>query len=573
MTHDIKQALITGTERLAVWSDVLDQINVFPVADGDTGRNLLLSLRPLTQALSNSADLLVKELLLSARGNSGNIAVQFFSGLLANGFPEQLPAAVARGTDLAWKAVNLPKEGTMLSFFRTLQTNLLNQPPTHSAMIDALYQTVWQSTAQLPCLQDAQVVDSGALGMFIFFDGFLCALQEKETDFADIAKLFGSKLQLAMNWQQESIEHGFCIDAVLEPNNVDPEFLDQLGDNLVTVSQSGYLKLHMHGKNQEHIHQQLEKMGSIISWAADDLSKQTENFQGQTLPVPSHGLHLMTDAAGSITRAEAKGLGITLLDSYINIKTHSVAETHMEPSRLYNLMRSGVKASTSQASDFEKYQHYTKVTSLYPKTLYLCVGSAFTGNYQTACRWKKEHDPDNRLYVIDSGAASGRLGLAVLAVARMAQKDVSESAIIDYAHQALKDCQEYIFLDKLSYLAAGGRLSKPGAFFGDMLRMKPVISPQPEGAKKVAVVRNEKEQISLALRLLEEQINPDLAYWIMLEYTDNQQKISQNIGRVIGQTFHNAEIMIRPVSLTAGTHMGPGTWGLAFLPKPKQEMA
>ena len=75
------EAFAAGTERVAVWSDLLDDINVFPVADGDTGRNLIISLGPLRQPQKNP-EATIHALLMAARGNSGNIAAQFFSGFL-----------------------------------------------------------------------------------------------------------------------------------------------------------------------------------------------------------------------------------------------------------------------------------------------------------------------------------------------------------------------------------------------------------------------------------------------------------------------------------------------------------
>ena len=88
----------------------------------------------------------------------------------------------------------------------------------------------------------------------------------------------------------------------------------------------------------------------------------------------------MTDAAGSISRETAAGLGVTLLDSYITVGERSLPETHFAPEELYAAMRRGVKVSTAQASVFERHEHYRSVLDRYPRVLYLCVGSAFTGN-------------------------------------------------------------------------------------------------------------------------------------------------------------------------------------------------
>ncbi len=77
MMEDFRQALVAGVERLTAWADLLDRINVFPIADGDTGRNLVISLAPLRRP-DRDMQALSRDLLLSARGNSGNIASWFF---------------------------------------------------------------------------------------------------------------------------------------------------------------------------------------------------------------------------------------------------------------------------------------------------------------------------------------------------------------------------------------------------------------------------------------------------------------------------------------------------------------
>ena len=101
-----------------------------------------------------------------------------------------------------------------------------------------------------------------------------------------------------------------------------------------------------------------------------------------------------------------------------------------------------------------------------------------------------------------------------------------------FARQVINRCEEYVFLDRLEYLAAGGRLSKTGAFIGDMLRMKPIISPMAEGARKIGVVHNREEQRRYAEDALARSLKTDEKALIMLEYSNNQTssfvKISSN---------------------------------------------
>jgi DegV family protein with EDD domain len=574
MRPDFHKSLVAGTERLAAWADVLDRINVFPVADGDTGRNLVLSLSPILRGFFDSNEL-AENLLLSARGNSGNIATRFLSGFMEGGNQAPLPTAAKWGNQRAWEAVNNPVHGTMLSFFDVLCQALEEHPPDGSGqwkdcVLQRLEVSVRDTTNQLPRLKEAGVVDSGALGMFIFFDGFLNTLTGHEEEFQSIAELFQSGLQIDTGWEKHA-ESGCCIDTVLYAKDLDPrteQKLKKLGDNLVTVRHGDYVKVHLHAEDEQLVRSHISQLGQVVTWTSDRLDEQTSRFRARDIRAT---VHVMTDAAGSVTRKDAADLGITLLNSYINHQTRSVPETHMNPQELYVSMRSGVKVSTSQASDFERHQHYHKVLALYPRVLYLCVGSSFTGNYQTVMDWKKTNDPEDRLLVIDSGAASGRLGLAALATARLSIEAKSEDRVIAFARLAVECCREYVFLDKLHYLAAGGRLSKASAFFGDVLRMKPVVSPLPEGARKMGVVRSREDQVAYALDRLGEFVDPDRPYLFMLEYSDNHDWVVEVPGQTIQKLYPRAQLLVRPVSLTSGVHMGPGTWGLAFLPSPVSE--
>jgi hypothetical protein len=169
--------------------------------------------------------------------------------------------------------------------------------------------------------------------------------------------------------------------------------------------------------------------------------------------------------------------------------------------------------------------------------------------------------------IIDTGAASGRLGIIALAVARYLAKTNDIKNIIAFARKAVRTCEEYVFLDKLQYLAAGGRLSKTGAFFGEMLNMKPVISPLPEGAKKVGMVRNQEDQVKMALAKLTASLKNDSYALIMLEYSDNKNWVNGTLKKTLAGRYPQAEIILQPLSLTSGAHMGPGTWGIAFLPE------
>ncbi len=569
---DFKNAFVAGLERVAAWSDVLDDINVFPVADGDTGRNLMVSLSPLRQ-LGNNPKRIIQALLFSARGNSGNIAARFFSGFLKADSFENLPKAASTGRELAWKAVHDPVPGTMLTVFDALAEFLLQQKIVDEneavcSLIDHLADATLGTIELLPKLKQAGVVDAGALGMFIYLEGFFKGLIDRKEDIYPISDVFKDVLQISTTFQQEN-EKGYCIDTVvhLKGDVHETEKLERLtalGESVVIIPERDYFKVHLHTDDIDGVKERIASIGDVIRWADDDIGLQIENFKRK---LESTAIHVMTDAAGSITREDARRLGITLMDSYITAGDRSLPETLFSPKELYGAMRKGLKVSTSQASDFERHQYYQRILDQYPRILYLCVGSVYTGNYAVARQWKQVNDPDNRFTVLDTTAASGRLGTIVIATAKYAGQAEDSEAVIDFARRAIKNCEEYIFLDRLKYLAAGGRLSRKSAFFGDMLHLKPVVSPTAEGAIKVGGVRNRNGQLRFALDRLEKKFSKKSAPFIMLEYSDNRAWVAEAVQPEITRRFPEAEVILQPLSLTSGAHMGPGTWAVAFMPE------
>ena len=138
--------------------------------------------------------------------------------------------------------------------------------------------------------------------------------------------------------------------------------------------------------------------------------------------------------------------------------------------------------------------------------------------------------------------------------------------MVAFARDAIQQVQEYIFLDKLQFLAAGGRMSKTGAFFGDVLNIKPIISPFPDGARKMGVVRSLQDQVKFAFRSLEKELPKDRKATLLLEYSDNRDWLEKEIKPEIERRFPLAEVILQLLSLTSAAHMGPGSWGIAFLP-------
>lgn len=567
MDGDFREALATGYERMGAWAELLDRTNVFPIADGDTGRNLVISLAPLRRT-ELPREALVRALLFGARGNSGNIGARFLEGFVAED-RAPLRRRAASGRELAWKAVAEPQPGTMLSLFDGLvealdETAERPDPATLEPLLDRLAAAVRRTREQLPALRAAGVQDAGALGAFLFCEGFLSRLAGRMDRLRDPTERFPETVTFRPG--DAAAEAGFCVDAVVRAGEAGDDVLRALGgagESLVAIRRGDYVKVHVHAADQQALRRRLEALGSVVHWSADDLREQAEDF---VRPAAAHAIHVMTDAAGSVSRDAARRLGVTLLDSYISVGERVVPETRLPQTELFAAMRAGEKVSTSQASVFERHQHYERVLRLHERVLYLCVGSFYTGNHAAAVDWVRERGVADRLVVLDSGAASGRLGLMVRAVARRAAEVADAEAVLAFARRVVETCREWVFLERLHWIALGGRLSKTSAFFGDLLRVKPIISPMPDGARKVGTVRSTADQLPFALERLAETLGPRGAGRVLVQYTDNRDRLEGEILPALRERFPAAELELGPLSNTSGAHMGPGTWGVAVLP-------
>ena len=574
MYDNLMKALAAGYEWIVAWADILDRINVYPVPDGDTGRNLVITLGACRNINANP-DSLIREILLSARGNSGNIAAGFLTGFLTCKDLSSLPVSAEAGRNLAYQAVPSPQQGTMISLFDTLVTSLKRTPPEETgiwveSIIHDMEETVRNTREQLLELREAGVVDAGALGMLVFFDPLLNTLAGRTVG----PSLFTDDLKDSFNvsgtWQDRKYQ-GYCFDVLLKVEQEEQEVIKHVmdvGESVVAMPDGECLKVHLHATDRERARQDLTAIGAILSWAEDDLAEQTFRFSE---PRKKQTLHIMTDAAGSITRDLAQSLGITLLNSYIAIGNRFLPETYVDPSQLFEAMKAGAKVSTSQASVLERYECYNNVMKFYDRVLYLCVGSFYTGNYDVAIQWKAENDPENRMTIIDTGVASGKLGLIARAAAELSLTVNDPLEVIAFARGAIQKVQEYIFLDTLQFLAAGGRMSKTGAFFGDVLHIKPIISPYPDGARKIGVARSTRDQVKFAFGRLEQNILKDQQTTLLLEYTDNRGWLEGEIKPEIERRFPLVKVILQSLSLTSAAHMGPGSWGVAFLTEDSQK--
>jgi DAK2 domain fusion protein YloV len=229
----------------------LDDLNVYPVPDGDTGTNMLLTVRAVREALEAGETDIVRAALLGARGNSGVILSQIIRGAV-EGFDADgsVATALKHGSDAAYAAVREPVEGTILTVARALaeEAELRREEelrPQLAALVARGDEAVAQTQDQLEQLRRAGVVDAGAAGLVEIVRGISAHVSgEPLPEPAEAAPISADAVH------QEASRYRYCTVFVVEGQDLAREALERdlapLGDSLLVVGDSTALKAHVH---------------------------------------------------------------------------------------------------------------------------------------------------------------------------------------------------------------------------------------------------------------------------------------------------------------------------------------
>ncbi|MGE0032282.1 MAG: DAK2 domain-containing protein [Pseudothermotoga sp.] len=302
----MKLAFEKGTEELALHVDELNALNVFPVPDGDTGSNMLATMREgckyleqLTKTdLCSVMEAVKNGTLMGARGNSGVILSQIFRGFAIycekKKFlePRDILGMIKEAKKVAYKAVMKPVEGTILTVLRRIverseeAANFQDFPEILKWVVQVAEEAVKETPKLLPVLREANVVDAGAKGLFYIFKGFYAAtLGEKP----NLELLTSKNGEVTVELPVEELTFQYCTEVMIkrENNFSDAEverfrgFLESVGDSAVVVHDSAILKTHVHTNNPGLVIEEALKYGEILKVKVDNMKLQHEHVVQQ----------------------------------------------------------------------------------------------------------------------------------------------------------------------------------------------------------------------------------------------------------------------------------------------------
>ena len=350
----LRSAVISGANNIYNNRQKVDELNVFPVPDGDTGTNMTLTMTNAAKELAVKKDMSVGDtakvvssaLLRGARGNSGVILSLIFRGFskglkgLEEAGAQDVVNALKSGVDAAYKAVMKPTEGTILTVSKeaansaatAVENGETDPVKVFEIAVEGAKVALAQTPEILPVLKKAGVVDAGGQGLVVIFEGMLRVFKgEGEIASEDAESSTQKQVVSVVAQNDEEITFTYCTEFIVNRDRSidrDPirlrSYLETIGDCVVVVDDDAIIKVHVHTDNPGKALQEGLKFGALTNMKIENMREQHENIkrnddikntvksdkQGEYTPaVPENDYGFVAVAAGEGIQALFTELG------------------------------------------------------------------------------------------------------------------------------------------------------------------------------------------------------------------------------------------------------------------------
>ncbi len=342
--NDYKLMVLNAAAVVGNQKQALNDLNVFPVPDGDTGTNMSMTLNHAVKDLAaldidrlgKIAEKAGMSLTRGSHGNSGVITSLLFAGMgkamkeLTEATTVQFAAALKNGVERAYSVVNKPAEGTILTVARLAADAACahaadcNFEQLLEVTLKAAYAALAETPKQNPVLAKAGVVDAGGKGWCHILEGILAALRGEEIGHdAPIETATKASADFA-DYNTEDIKFGYCTEFIVLRNdpNSDSEalrvFLDSLGDSLVLVADEEIIKVHVHTNNPGVALEEALKHGALSTIKIENMREQhteklaiaEDSAKEETIAAPEKRYGFVAVAAGEGVKSVFTDLGV-----------------------------------------------------------------------------------------------------------------------------------------------------------------------------------------------------------------------------------------------------------------------
>ena len=581
------RAVVVGINNLISRQDYLNQINVFPVPDGDTGTNMAFTVSEILDGTSGTVSTNISEMtqnvadlaLDGARGNSGAILAQFFVGF-AEGLGEKKKMSVQdfsqafqKASENAWDALSNPREGTILTIFKDLSKFLIqytseNKNDDFLPLMDELLKKSKESVAQTPnqmkLLKKAGVVDAGAQGFVDLLTGINEFIQSGKI--RDLGLLTTPKefLDIDNNHDYSNLTYKFCTECILEGENIDKKELKNklmnVGDSIVIAGSKSKVKIHIHVNKPNEFFEICNQYGISKNHKADDMFKQQELVQSDK----SSKVAIVTDSSADFNASEYFDIFVVPVrysfgnQGYIDKISQSVDDFYRK------LQVSSIHPKTSQPTPGDFRRQYEYLNSYYRSIISIHLPAKLSGTYQSALTAAK-NTKGAKISVLEVKNLSIGLGLILEKVSVMANNGLSHEKILKNINKLSEETKIFTALTDLSYSVKGGRIPKIVKTVSNIFNFKPILSVSSDGSLAPSMIYfGKKNMTSKFFNKVLKKIDKKNKYDIAIGHAKSEKE-----GTKLVKLFKQHPEIINSIKLhkiggALGVHTGPGALSIAI---------
>lgn len=594
----LRRSLMAACEYAQGQRAELNRINVFPVPDGDTGTNLALTVRTISDHLRDNTDREISAVahtaaqgaILGARGNCGMLLSHFLLGFAehlrerSRIGTEEFGQALRAGSEHLYASIEEPVEGTILTVIRdTAGAATASTTRSFVPLVTELVQEARQSLARtpdlLPVLKSAGVVDAGAQGFVSLLEGVMLYVRGEPV----IAVSTGEEEEARAAAPVSRVEYPageeryqFCTEALVRGDALPTQqavrdVLRENADSLIVIRSDDVLKVHVHTDDPEGVFSYLRGVGTLVTHKAEDMLVQHETIgraAGGHIRLARRPVAIMTDSASDLPEEIVRAHGIhitplTLIDgdrTYRDRLDITAEEFHRR------LGEGGALPTTSQPAPADFMETFEQAAQEGEAIVGVLVASTLSGTFASgqAAAWRFEAAP---VHLADSLGGSLLQGLLVLKAAELAELGQSPETIVEELGRVRAQSGLLFTVKTFARLIASGRVGRGPALVGRLLGIKPILGLTHEGrVTRFGQALGSGRARRALLDLLRAQIPADARRVRFGIVFVGNPEVAEPVAREIRATYgEDVEILRAPVTPVIATHLGVGAWGVAYM--------
>jgi len=582
-------SFLAGAQKIFENQVLINKINVFPVADADTGTNLASTMRSIvespipTKDLKLTAAALADAALTGARGNSGIIFAQFIYGF-SNEIQkyetvsvETFAEIVKKAVVYAYEAIANPIEGTMITVIREWAEFIYILKDTIQDFIELLAQayekaleSLKATTAQLEVLSKNKVVDAGAKGFVVFLQGMVEYL-----NIGELRKLISNRetvvIPNAEVISHDEINFRYCTEAMLSLDEKKKANIGQvrkliapMGDSMVVAGSEKKMRVHIHTDNPSEVMLALNRVGNITFQKVDDMVMQQEITSNAKFPVA-----LLTDSTCDLPQELIEKYQIQVVPLSVHFgDTYFLDRLTLLPSEFYSMLdKSAAYPSTAQPAYKDFFNRYSYLATHYDSIISIHISAAMSGTWSNSSRAShavSEHS-GKPISVINSKRLSSGLGLIVLRAARELENGATYEELSGQIGKWADNTKMYVSSRTIKYMVKSGRVSYTKGKIGTLLNLKPIVIVNNEGKTETfGKPFTEKTSMKMIMKEITKKISNQKIWGYSISHAKNlgtAQWFADEMKKITGLDPE----FINEASPVLGVNVGPGVVAVSVM--------